>query len=65
MSYFLKVIEPENAKDLCRGIVQLIRDETLRHAMKKRCREIAVNEYSVDLETSKYIELYQRLLQDQ
>ena len=30
--------QPENAKDLCNGIIQLLEDEKLRHQMIQNCR---------------------------
>ena len=54
--------EPENAEDLCDCVVQLIEDKSLRTVMGKQCREIAVKEYSVELETKRYIELYRQLI---
>jgi glycosyltransferase involved in cell wall biosynthesis len=57
--------EPENAKDLCNGIFQLVEDGTLRNRMARNCREIAVKEYSSDLETKRYIALYSHLLQQE
>ena len=57
--------EPENAQDLCNGIVQLLEDEALRSSMSQHCREIAVREYSLELQAERYIKLYQKVLQQQ
>ncbi len=57
--------EPENTKDLCNGIFQLVEDGTLRNRMARNCRQIALKEYSSDLETKRYIELYRHLLQQE
>jgi glycosyltransferase involved in cell wall biosynthesis len=54
--------DPENANDLRDGIVQLIDDECLRNNMGHMSREIAQKEFSSELETKKYIDLYNRLL---
>jgi glycosyltransferase involved in cell wall biosynthesis len=56
--------EPENAEDLCRGIVQLIEDAHSREHLSGQCRATAVKEYPVDLEVQRHIELYHRLLQN-
>jgi glycosyltransferase involved in cell wall biosynthesis len=56
--------EPENAQDLCSGIVQLLEDEPLRSAMGQRGREIALREYTLELQVQRYVELYSHLLQD-
>lgn len=54
--------EPENPKDLGKGIVQLLEDKSLLNRMGELGRSIAIKEYSSDLETQRYIELYQLLL---
>ena len=56
--------EPENAKDLCDGIVQLLEDELLRSHMSDQCRAIAVKEYPLELMVQRHIELYRRLLRN-
>lgn len=57
--------EPESAKDLCNNIIKLIEDKSLRNKMEQNCRKIALREYSTDLETKRYIELYRKLLSGQ
>ncbi len=54
--------EPENAKDFCNGIIQLLEDESLRNYMSEQCRAIALKEYSLELQVQRYIELYHQLL---
>ncbi|NEQ99870.1 MAG: glycosyltransferase [Cyanothece sp. SIO2G6] len=54
--------EPENSIDLCDGIVKLLGDDVLRGSMGKNCREIAVREYSLELQAKRYINLYQKVL---
>lgn len=49
--------QPGNAKDLCDGIVQLLNDEALRRCMSRQGREIAVREFSIDLQVQRYIDL--------
>jgi glycosyltransferase involved in cell wall biosynthesis len=53
---------PEDYKDLGKGIVSLLEDESLRSRMGFNCREIAVKEYSLDLQVKRYIELYENVL---
>ena len=55
--------EPENAKDFCEGIIQLLEDKSLRNYMSQQCREIALQEYSLDLCATEHIKLYRQLLQ--
>jgi glycosyltransferase involved in cell wall biosynthesis len=57
--------EPENAKELNYKIVQLIEDEPLRNKMAQNCRQVALTEFSSDIETKRYIELYNKLLSRQ
>ncbi|OKH17250.1 glycosyltransferase family 4 protein [[Limnothrix rosea] IAM M-220] len=54
---------PENSEDLCKGIVQLLKDKTLRKQISQHCRHIAETEYSIELQAQRYIELYQQILQ--
>jgi glycosyltransferase involved in cell wall biosynthesis len=54
--------EAENPQDLCRGIVELLEDEALRVSMGKNCREIAVQEYPLELQARRYVDLYQKVL---
>lgn len=53
---------PEDAKDFCNGIVQLMEDQTLRDRMSQQCRAIALEEYPLDLQAKRYIDLYRQLL---
>jgi glycosyltransferase involved in cell wall biosynthesis len=52
---------PEDAQDFSNGIVQLLEDEKLRDEMKQNCRAIALEEYPLELQAKRYIELYQHL----
>lgn len=56
------IAEPENAKELCDSIVQLLGDEALRNYMRQQCREIALKEYSLDLQVQQHINLCLQLL---
>jgi len=51
-----------SAEDLARGIEELLRDESALQAMRKRCRDMVVNEYSEKLQTARYVELYKKVL---
>jgi len=55
--------EPEDAKDFCNGIVQLLEDQNLRDRMSQQCRAIALKEYPLELQVQRYIELYRQVLQ--
>ncbi len=54
--------QPENTQDFCNGIVQLLEDEKLRDNMSKNCRAIALEEYPIELQAKRYIELYGKIL---
>jgi glycosyltransferase involved in cell wall biosynthesis len=53
----------ENWENLRDGIVSLLEDEPQRRRLAEQCRQIALNEYSAELETKRHVELYRRLLQ--
>lgn len=54
--------KPEDSDAFRDGIVQLLEDEPGREYMGRRCREIAVEEYSLELETQRFLELYDQLV---
>jgi len=54
--------EPENADSFLQKILQLLEEDTIREKMKKNCREIALNEYKLDISAKKYIELFSSIL---
>lgn len=49
---------PEDVKDFCQGIEQLLADPALREQMGRNCRAIALTEYPLELQAQRYIELY-------
>jgi glycosyltransferase involved in cell wall biosynthesis len=53
---------PEDVVDFRQGIVQLLEDDGLRSHLKKQCRDIALQEYAIELQTQRYAELYQKIL---
>lgn len=53
---------PENIKDMANGIIQLLENNDLRDSMGQQCRAIAMQEYSIELQAQRYIELYQQIL---
>jgi glycosyltransferase involved in cell wall biosynthesis len=56
--------EPGDAHDLSNGILQLLEDEALRRDMSQRCRAIALQEYPLELQVQRYLELYRHVLAD-
>lgn len=53
---------PTQPSDLCAGIVKLLNNHDLRMQMGQQCREIALQEYSLELQAQQYIDLYQKAL---
>jgi glycosyltransferase involved in cell wall biosynthesis len=49
-------------EDLAEGLRLLLGDEGLRERLGRNGREVALREYSVDLQTSRYLDLYEELL---
>jgi glycosyltransferase involved in cell wall biosynthesis len=56
--------EPEDAQDLCNGIVQLLEDEPLRDYLGQQGRAVVLEEYSLNLQVQRYVQLYNQVLQD-
>lgn len=54
--------EPENAEDFYKGVVQLLDDEGLRQHLAQQCRAIVLDEYPLELQAQRYIELYTRFV---
>lgn len=56
--------EPEDAADLSSGIMKLLDDDVLREQLGKNCRKIALEEYPLHLQASRYADLYDQILQN-
>jgi glycosyltransferase involved in cell wall biosynthesis len=54
--------EPDSVEDFCNGITQLLEDASLLNYMSQQCRAIALQEYSLELQAKRYIELYEKIL---
>jgi glycosyltransferase involved in cell wall biosynthesis len=54
--------QPGDTQDFAQGIIQLLEDENLRNCMREHCRSIALEEYSLELQAKRYIELYRQIL---
>lgn len=54
---------PENTDDLSAKLVELLGADEVRAEMRRRCREIAVAEYSVELQCDRYVQLYEQLVE--
>jgi glycosyltransferase involved in cell wall biosynthesis len=57
--------KPEDVEDFCNGIIQLLEDKEKSQQMKRNCRQIAVEEYSIELQAKRYIDLYSQILDKQ
>jgi glycosyltransferase involved in cell wall biosynthesis len=54
--------EPENPASLAKGIEDILSDRATIEAMARRCREVVVREYSLELHANRYHQLYQRVI---
>lgn len=52
----------EDAQDLARGIEHLLEDDKARESLSRRCREVALAEYSLDLQVQRHVDLYNELV---
>lgn len=57
-----ELADPEDPVSLAGAIERLLVDATLREAMSRRCREIAIAEYPLQLQAERYVDLYRRML---
>jgi glycosyltransferase involved in cell wall biosynthesis len=56
--------EPENIDDFAEKIVNLVENMHMRQHMSAQCRITAEKEYSLDLQTKRYITLYKDIIQN-
>ena len=54
--------EPENPASLAKGIEDILSDRAALEVMERRCREVVIEEYSLELQARRYKELYQRVI---
>jgi glycosyltransferase involved in cell wall biosynthesis len=54
--------EPENIRDLRDCIAKLLTDSNLRTEMANNCRRVAKEDYSLELQAQRYLDLYKSLL---
>jgi len=55
---------PEDPTDLAAKIIELLEDDDLRQRMAKTCRDVAVAEYSIELQADRYIALYRQVIDE-
>jgi len=53
--------EPEDVRDLRDAIATLLGDSNLRRELSVSCRQIATKEYGLEVQASRYIELYKSM----
>ena len=53
---------PQEVEALTRGIEQLLDNESLLKNMAENCRQIVLQEYSIELQVSRYVQLYKESL---
>jgi glycosyltransferase involved in cell wall biosynthesis len=54
--------KPWDTHDFCRGIVELLHEPSGRTEMAKQCRQLVVDEFSLDLQITRYRQLYRKLV---
>jgi glycosyltransferase involved in cell wall biosynthesis len=54
--------EPENPADLAKSIENILSDRAALEVMERKCREVVIEEYPLDLYARRYHELYQRVI---
>lgn len=53
---------PDDVRDFSSGIVELLEDRALLLQLGTACRQLALDEFSPDLQAKRYIELYEKVL---
>ena len=56
------LVPPGNVAALGAAIAKLLEDDPLRREMSANCRRVAVEEYALEVQARRYVELYERLL---
>lgn len=56
--------DAENVEEFRQGLIDLLEAPELRAQMSQNCRNIALEEYTLDLQTQRYIELYNHILHE-
>ena len=57
-----ELAQPENILEFTQKIIELLEDTNKREVLSKNCRHIAKMEYSIELQTDRYVQLYQQCL---
>lgn len=53
----------EDTNGMREGIIKLLEDDSFRKHIQQNCRQVATEEYSLELEAERYITLYRKILQ--
>jgi glycosyltransferase involved in cell wall biosynthesis len=54
----------DDVRDFSSGIEELLEDRALLQQLGETCRQVAVNEFSPDLQAKRYIALYEKVLRN-
>lgn len=54
--------EPEDVTDFCKGITQLLEDQSLRERLGQQSRLVVLEEYQLEVYAQRYAELYRQIL---
>ncbi len=51
-----------NVEDLRRAVMQVLRNDQMREEMSRNCRRLALEEYRLETQASRYLKIYQELV---
>ncbi|MFQ5604269.1 MAG: glycosyltransferase [bacterium] len=54
--------EAENSDDFASGIQELLEDNSMRESLGQQGRQMVLNEYTIELQTKRYLNLYRHLM---
>jgi len=54
----------QDVDDLARGIHTVLTDDSLRAQLQRKCRALAEQEYSLDLQVERYVTLYEQAIEE-
>jgi len=54
--------ETGNVRELREAIESLVQSDDARQKMSQKCREVAVNEYALQVQATQYQDLYARMI---
>jgi glycosyltransferase involved in cell wall biosynthesis len=62
--YTGSLVEKGDAEGFAKATEELLQDRGLREQMSENCRRVAVQEYALNVQSARYVELYEALLEE-